>query len=188
MATSVYKIYKCTNKANGKVYVGFTHKALKTRVNEHNSSARTGSDHLLHKAIRKYGQENFQWEVIYESLDRNHTLNGMEKFFINECSSYFETGLGYNMTYGGQGGMLGKNHSDETKTKMKAAWESTKFKNRNPNGIGLNSAIVKAAEVLKGKPSWNAGKKMTYENGGKVFSGKTWVKDPITNKRVWVMK
>ena len=43
----------------------------------------------------------------------------MEKFFIKEYNSYFETGQGYNMTYGGQGGMTDRKHSELSKQKMK---------------------------------------------------------------------
>ena len=45
----------------------------------------------------------------------------MESFFINEYKSFFETGHGYNMTHGGQGGMTDKKHSEETKEKLKIA-------------------------------------------------------------------
>lgn len=189
MPTKTYKIYKCINIINGKIYIGFTNKQFNTRITEHHSSSKAGSDHLLHKAIRKYGKENFEWEVIYESLDREHTLNNMEKYFIEEYSSYFETGLGYNMTYGGQGGMLGKKHSEETKQKMKEARKISKYRIRNPTGIGLNP--IKAAESRRGKSSWNAGKKLPHMTGannvgGNFTRGKTWVKDSITGKRIWI--
>jgi hypothetical protein len=45
----------------------------------------------------------------------------MESFFIQEHNSYFENNHGYNMTFGGQGGMLGKKHSNDTKEKLKLA-------------------------------------------------------------------
>ena len=34
MATKIYKIYKCTNNVNGKVYIGYTHKSLDKRIIE----------------------------------------------------------------------------------------------------------------------------------------------------------
>lgn len=117
----VYRIYKCTNQINGKTYIGFTHKPLTKRIIEHKSSAKRGSDYLLHKAIRKYGTDSFNWECLYESFDREFILSTMENHFIMENNSYFENGFGYNMTFGGQGGMLGKKHTEETKFKLKLA-------------------------------------------------------------------
>lgn len=117
----IYRIYKCTNILNGKTYVGFTNKLLEKRIVEHNSAAKNGSDYLMHKAIRKYGKDSFLWECIFESLDRNFMLNEMENYFIQQFNSHFESGLGYNMTFGGQGGMTGKIHTEQTKNKLKIA-------------------------------------------------------------------
>lgn len=119
--STIYKIYKCTNNINGKTYIGFTNKVLEKRIIEHKSSAKKGSDYLIHKAIRKYGHESFSWECILESFDKNYMLTQMEKYFIAEYNSYFENGQGYNMTFGGQGGMSGKLHTEETKSKLKLA-------------------------------------------------------------------
>ena len=119
----IYRIYKCTNMNNGKTYIGFTHKVLEKRIIEHNSASKSGSNYLLHKAIRKYGINSFNWECIFESFDKNYILSEMENYFIVETNSYFETGLGYNMTFGGQGGMLGKKHTEQTKNKLKLARE-----------------------------------------------------------------
>jgi group I intron endonuclease len=116
-----YKIYKCTNSINDKTYIGFTNKPLKKRIIEHKCLSNNGSNYLLHKAIRKYGFHNFVWEILYESTDKKYTLNEMESFFIQEHNSYFENNHGYNMTFGGQGGMLGKKHSNDTKEKLKLA-------------------------------------------------------------------
>jgi group I intron endonuclease len=103
---------------NGKTYIGFTHKVLEKRIIEHNSASKSGSNYLLHKAIRKYGINSFNWECIFESFDKNYILSEMENYFIVESNSYFETGLGYNMTFGGQGGMLGKKHTEISKKLM----------------------------------------------------------------------
>ena len=121
MATNTYKIYKCTNNVNGKVYIGYTQKSLDKRIIEHKSNSKKGSHYLLHKAIKKYGVDAFHWEIIFESKDKNYLLGEMECYFIKEYNSYFENNCGYNMTYGGQGGMTDKTHSEETKNKMKLA-------------------------------------------------------------------
>ena len=121
MTNNTYKIYKCTNNVNGKVYIGYTQKSLDKRVIEHKSNSKKGSHYLLHKAIQKYGVDAFYWEIIFESKDKNYLLKEMESFFIKEYNSYFENNCGYNMTYGGQGGMTDKTHTEETKNKLKFA-------------------------------------------------------------------
>jgi hypothetical protein len=121
VATNTYKIYKCTNNVNGKVYIGYTRKSLEKRITEHKSNSKKGSQYLLHKAIQKYGVNAFDWEIIFESKDKNYVLQEMESYFIKEYNSYFETNCGYNMTYGGQGGMTDRTHTQETKNKLKFA-------------------------------------------------------------------
>jgi group I intron endonuclease len=121
VATNTYKIYKCTNNVNGKVYIGYTRKSLEKRIIEHKSNSKKGSHYLLHKAIQKYGIDAFHWEIIFESKDKNYLLEEMESYFIKEYNSYFENDCGYNMTYGGQGGMTDRTHTEETKNKLKFA-------------------------------------------------------------------
>ena len=115
----IYRIYKCTNIINNKVYIGFTNKDLRKRIIEHNCCANKNSNFVIHKAIKKYGVESFIWETIYESLDKTHTVNVMECYFIKEYDSYYLNNKGYNMTYGGESGTIGRQHSEKTKNKLK---------------------------------------------------------------------
>ena len=101
----IYSIYKTTNKINGKSYIGFTSN-WKTRWQGHNDLAfKKNSSHLIHKALRKYGWDNFDWQVIYQSLDKVHCLNEMERYFIIQYKTYtrFKDCNGYNQTLGGEG-------------------------------------------------------------------------------------
>ena len=186
---TTYKLYKCVNNINNKVYIGYTHKNIQKRINEHKCAAINGSDYMLHKAIRKYGFVNFSWEIIFESFDKEYALQELERHFISECNSYYLNGYGYNMTLGGQGGMSGKTHTEETKQKMRIARKNSKNKIRNPNGIGLDKAIKKSSEVLRGKPSWNKGipvKESTKQKLSNLYKNRKWIIDPLTNKRVWI--
>jgi group I intron endonuclease len=66
-------IYKITNNINEKFYIGFTsQKNPKWRFNQHLSTARSKkkNNQPIIKAIRKYGEENFSFEIILEG-DRN---------------------------------------------------------------------------------------------------------------------
>jgi group I intron endonuclease len=100
----IYSIYKVVNQINGKVYIGFTSKkSPKTRWTSHLSQINNPKycNNLLYKAIRKYGKDFFNFEVIYQSIDCNHTLNVMEPYFIKEYDSFGK--FGYNLTKGGEG-------------------------------------------------------------------------------------
>lgn len=55
---------------------------------------------MFHSALNKYGKENFDWEIIYQSKDIIHTLNIMEPYFIQQYNSIEN---GYNICKGGEG-------------------------------------------------------------------------------------
>ena len=89
-------IYKITNTLNGKVYIGQS-KNISQRWKAHRTRYQT-EDSLLYRAMRKYGIENFTFEVIEEcDIDQ---LNDREIYWIayyqaNNCEK------GYNLTIGG---------------------------------------------------------------------------------------
>lgn len=57
-------IYKIVNKINGKFYIGSTTR-LNIRKHEHNSEMKLSkSNSIINKAVRKYGKDNLQFEVI----------------------------------------------------------------------------------------------------------------------------
>ena len=95
---NIYSIYKATNKVNNKSYIGFDSN-FPNRKNSHKREY-PNKDFKFYRAIRKYGWENFTWEIIYQSLEKDFTLNIMEAFFITEYNSYYN---GYNTTLGGEG-------------------------------------------------------------------------------------
>jgi len=120
-----YTIYKITNKINNKSYIGFTRKKIEKRFKEHlyesHNENSNGYNYLLHKAIRKYGDNNFDIIELFKSWDKNYCLNEMENYFINEYRTFvgFEDCFGYNQTLGGQAAMLDKKHSEDSKNKMR---------------------------------------------------------------------
>jgi|APCry1669189883_1035261.scaffolds.fasta_scaffold18052_2 group I intron endonuclease len=96
----IYSIYKVTNKTNGKTYIGFDSN-WPTRKYQHKNRAKKGTiKYRLYLAINKYGWNNFEWSIIYQSKELEHTLKVMEPYFIMEYNSMAS---GYNMTLGGDG-------------------------------------------------------------------------------------
>ena len=93
-----YSIYKVTNRTNQKVYIGFS-KDWKTRKRRH-KSIYTKYNSKFYTALRKYGWDNFIWEEIYCSLDKEHCFKTMELYFIEQYNSIEN---GYNIIQGGTG-------------------------------------------------------------------------------------
>lgn len=93
-------IYKIQNKINNKIYIGKTVNTIQERWLEHVDEANRQDNTLLHKAIYKYGKDNFYINQIEEcSCD---LLDEREIYYITLFHSHMSEG-GYNMTYGGEG-------------------------------------------------------------------------------------
>lgn len=100
-------IYKCTCIINDKKYIGQTYQNYKDRWRDHIKESfcenAPGYNFHFHRAIRKYGKENFNWEIIEvinsESLDNlRKELDKLEIHYIKLYDSYHN---GYNSTEGG---------------------------------------------------------------------------------------
>lgn len=151
----IYSIYKATNKVSGKVYIGFACN-FPERKRTHKKRYKTTKT-KFYDAIKSYGWDNFEWNIIYQSLDSSHCLSIMEPYFIKEFNSVDN---GYNMTLGGEGtlghSMKGKiKHTDETKALLREL------------KLGTNLSIEtkqKIAKALKGQPASVNQKKMMRDS------------------------
>lgn len=94
-------IYKYTNLLNKKVYIGQTTTTLEQRHKKHLSQLNDNT--YFHRAIKKYGIDNFSWEIIEESIPLE-ALDEREKYWIKFYNSYYTSGKGYNLTKGGKWG------------------------------------------------------------------------------------
>lgn len=94
-------IYKITNLINGKIYIGQSVKIEQRWAKEKRRAFcpdEVEYNYPRSKAFRKYGLENFNFEIIEEcSLDK---LNEREKYYIKFYNSVVPNG--YNVTLGGQ--------------------------------------------------------------------------------------
>ena len=87
-------IYKITNLINNKVYIGQSIQ-LKVRWQQHLTSKKK---YILYKAFKKYGIENFSFEIIEYCPPEK--LNEREKYWISYYHSFIGDPEchGYNMT------------------------------------------------------------------------------------------
>jgi hypothetical protein len=93
--------YCIKNKVNGKRYIGITTGSLTKRFTRHLSDSRNGSDLIFHKAIRKYGESNFDFEWFDEYDCTIEELKQIEIESIKGYNTYCSFNKGYNMTLGG---------------------------------------------------------------------------------------
>ena len=96
-------IYKITNLINNKCYIGQTIKTAEQRWKEHQSHAfgshPNDQNKTLYKAIRKYGLENFTFEVLQDNIETFEQLDKAEIYWIDYYNSFVK---GYNENFGGQ--------------------------------------------------------------------------------------
>lgn len=162
-------IYKVTNQINQKSYVGKTELPFNIRKNNHLSDTRRGCEFAFHRALRKYGEENFVWEIVEDVIEDKTLLDNKERYYIALYESFGPKG--YNMSEGGEG-QTGWVPSDETRAK----W-SEQRKGRAPWNKGLRTkkalteeekaarkadADRRRSEAQKGRKTWNTGLKDVY--------------------------
>lgn len=111
-------IYKIENKVNGKIYIGQSvdvYRRLKKHIWEIESN-----NSVLYRAFKKYGIENFTYELIEECDIKE--LDDKEIFYIQKYNSYIgeENSNGYNLNTGG-GVNRGWNPTEENRNNFRNA-------------------------------------------------------------------
>lgn len=118
----LYEIYLITNKVNNKRYVGQTmsRKGYLSRWEEHIGEALcergAKSTSVFHKAIKKYGANNFEVKRVLKNIPESE-IDFLEQVCIKRFNTFYIDGYGYNMTLGGQG-VHGYKHTDATRKKI----------------------------------------------------------------------
>lgn len=93
-------IYKFTNKANGKIYIGQAanvDERLKRHFLNHNNSNLKDYNTYFYRSLRKYGWDNFEIETI-ENVEIER-LNEREEYWVSYYDSFKQ---GYNGNRGGE--------------------------------------------------------------------------------------
>ena len=144
--------YIITNILNGKKYVGWTTKP-QARWRDHLNIARFGGGYDIHAALRRYGPEMFEFEVVFSG-----SISAAKKREVALIAEFDSYNKGYNRTLGGEG-VLGLKiapspHSDETREKIRqrllASWKLRKSRSlpgerlRKPHSIETRRKISDA--------------------------------------------
>ena len=151
-------IYEALNKNNGKVYIGLTTKTLKERKSSHIRSAKSGSKAYFHKALRKHGEEAFEWGVVATA----ESLESLYKLEILTIGMY-ESWQTYNTSSGGEHSAYGLRHTEATKVKCRDSglkrWEGKRAKDKYPLWVFELKTYKEAKSFGVPKTTWYRYKK-----------------------------
>jgi len=142
-------IYCITNLINNKKYIGqTTQKPPQKRWNNHKCSANNNTCCVVHDAIKKYGIDNFTFDIIDECTSIID-LNKAEIKWIN----YYDTflGEGYNMNEGGSNYIMSEEHKQKIGT--------------------ANKGKIRTEETLKKMSDSHKGHIMSEETRNKISKG-----------------
>lgn len=153
-------IYKHTNKANGKIYVGQTiqGKNPNRRFRKGSYRAYKGST-AFHKALVKHTWEGFETEIIYSAFDQD-ALNRAEEYFIK----FYDCALpkGYNSVTIVEGNI---EYTEEVRNKISVA-QKKRYAEMEviPEAVNKKQHIILEGVPHKNCPKCNETK--TLENFG----------------------
>ena len=163
-----YSVYRLTCRETGKAYVGVTRKRPEERWREHADAASRGATTLLHRAIRKYGFDSFDREVLRTEEGSSEAMFAAEVGCIAQYGTLVPGG--YNLTRGGEG-TPGHKMSPEGKARLSALRTGTKAStktrakmSRTRKGRPLPDSVRKAlSESQLGAKNHRYGKTHTGE-------------------------
>lgn len=168
---TTYSIYRITNLINDKKYIGWTSRDPNRRYKEHTSGWKMSLQEpsLISLAVDKYGKDNFRMEILYQSIDYEHSRQ-IETTFITENNSLSYTlgGWGYNIDLGGKGHKRSKETVDKWKEKMDGRPKSEEHKkNMSKSKRGKNNPMY--GKTNEDHP--NFGKKLSDQEKKNISDG-----------------
>jgi len=163
-------IYVIKNTINNKIYIGQTSKNLYIRFKQHKRDCEKNFHNMLiHKAMNKYGTENFLIRPVdiikcVTLTDFKKELNKLEMYYINIFKTTNKD-IGYNLTNGG-GGCTGRILSETTKKKI----SDSKIGEKNPMyGKKWSSAKrIQMKNLMTAENNHNYGKPLSEKTKQKL--------------------
>ena len=155
-------VYKITNLINKKSYIGSSvcpERRWKEHINYSKNPNNPNYNYPLYKAIRKYGLENFSFEIIQTNFSSIEEMQEAEQYWIHYYNSVNE---GYNQTYLTKPSEMTFENCSESREKQKSRcakvdekeniieiYESYHDAARKNNCVGNESNIRLACKGIK---------------------------------------
>lgn len=161
---NIYSIYRIINLANRKSYIGWTTRDPQVRFKEHLNG--NPNEMVIAAAVTKYGKDSFCLEIVYQTLDYDHSRE-MEGFFIAQCNSLTESegGWGYNIDLGGKGHKRSQTTIEKHRQKLLGRKQSEEHKRKRGLVVtGTNNGMY--GRTGEDHPNW--GKNCTNETKQKI--------------------
>lgn len=138
-------VYKATNLVNGKVYIGQTVNSLEYRKDQHFRETRSDKrkNTYFHNAIEKYGENNFEFEVI-DTAKTIEELNEKEIYWIEAYGSTQKEN-GYNLDSGGTNCLKSSTTKQKISESKKELWRDPEVARR------MKAGLTKGAETMKSR-------------------------------------
>lgn len=193
MVNKIYKyhyIYKTTNLINQKYYIGM-------HSTDNLEDGYKGSGKILRASIKKYGKENFKFEIL-EYLDDRKTLKEREKEIVNK--EEIDNKFCMNLQLGGGGGFAGEEHErkfrEGASKSLKERWENEEYKKQMKKRLAEYTRANHLAKKIK-QPNWKGKKhkeetkerlKFLKKGTGMGFTNSQantiWITNGIINKKI----
>lgn len=169
-------IYKSTNRRNKKYYIGKTIGSLENRIIDHFEQCFKGSPTHFHRALFQE-PDGFVWEILEDNIvtDNINIINDCETYWVKVLDSN-NPEVGYNMTEGGDGGPINKNHPRKEEIYKKSS--ETRKRNGIPSwskGVDMKKHFQSVYGELLGLEKYDEwakkkGEKISKSKTGKKYS------------------
>jgi group I intron endonuclease len=135
----IHYLYRITNKINGKFYIGQTVQPSK-RWNQHRRDA-ANPTMIIHHAIKKYGNEAFEFEIIAECKTWDDA-NELETLLVTQYNSLVPSG--YNVSLGG----MNAPKTEAWRQQMRDRWADPEYKTNVGQAISQAHATQTPEEKI----------------------------------------
>lgn len=141
-------VYCATNKITNKKYIGLTKQTLDNRKKGHRCNVKKGKKSAFYDAWRKYGEDNFEWKILFQHNNLTKVVL-QEEYFIK----YYNTIVpaGYNI-------LCGRMHPPNMKNIPKSDDHKKKISEANKGRTVPIEVRKKISKSLLGNIPWNKGK------------------------------
>ena len=176
-------IYKFTHIETNRSYIGQTIQSPNLRKLEHISGSRySKKTHHFHNALKKYGVDNFTFDIIATASSLEE-LNLLEEQFVTK---YDSINNGFNIRQPGGN----KLHSDESKGRMAASQRAAHARRREVSGGVEKHSTPHSQKGKTGLWYYSDEKKKKHKEITMISNqhcrGKTW--KLVDGKRIWMEK